>query len=638
MVNETVLQAGSQASDHGEGHPHGVCLRGMLALLCCLLVCSAQGQEIDAQVGDIRDGSLSGAVHHINLYTEKGRRISPTSNFDQPYSPSETCGQCHDVDTISQGWHFTPAADANAAGRPGEPWIYVDIATATQIPLSHTPWPGTFQPADLGISDWNFIRLFGRHMTGGGPGVHDANTVVLPGDRWGPSGSLEINCLTCHSAELMHDQSVVSEQIARQNYRWSATATASFGYVKRSARRLRDNYQLGDTARAGPQVSYDESRFFADNKIFLKLDRDVANERCYFCHSTKVLSHDAMDNLQDVHMASGIACVTCHGHGLDHKIRRGDETEARETGNVSPGRFSCVGCHLPEEGMERPRAGQFTAPRPEHKGLPPIHFEKLSCTACHSGPWPRPETVMGKTSRSHALGTHGANPVDDRLPYVQLPVFAPGHDGKLQPHRLIWPAYWASVAGDDVVPLSPDAVKEAAGDLIPHQSELTGPSWPEMDSDKVKAVLETLAASLEEGRKAGYVSGGKLFSIEGGEVVSQRHVAGEPYLWPLAHNVRPARQALGIRGCEDCHAQDAPFLFGAIAVDGPLVDPNERVSMTEFGGMDVAASRRFAATFGFRPLFKLVASASCVLMGLVLFWLVMRVLDGLIGGSVQKRE
>ncbi len=245
---------------------------------------------------------------------------------------------------------------------------------------------------------------------------------------------------------------------------------------------------------------------------------------------------------------------------------------------------------------------------------------------------------MGKTSRSHALATYGANPADDRLPYVQLPVFAPGHDGKLQPHRLIWPAYWASVAGDDVVPLSPDAVKEAAADLIPHQNDLTGPSWPEMDSEKVKAVLEALAESLEEGRKAAYVSGGRLYSIEGEEVVSQRHAAGEPYMWPLAHNVRPARQALGIRGCQDCHAQDSPIIFGNIAVDGPLTDPNERVSMTEFGGMDVAAARRFAGTFAFRPMLKFGAVAACVLIGLVLLWLVMRVLDGLIGGSVGKRE
>jgi len=635
MLNEALLQAGFHAGDRGEGQVHGVKPWVVPVLLCCLLAGSSLSQ--DTQVGDIRDGSLSGAVHHINLYTEKGGRISPSSNFDQPYSPSETCGQCHDVDSISQGWHFTPAADANAAGRPGEPWIYVDIATATQIPLSHTPWPGTFQPADLGISDWNFIRLFGRHMTGGGPGVHDANTVVLPGDRWGPTGSLEIDCLTCHSAEPMHNQALASEQIARQNYRWSATATASFGYVKRSARRLKADYQPGDKASGGPQVSYDESRFFADKKIFLKLDRDVANKRCYFCHSTKVISQDPMDNLQDVHMASGLTCATCHGHGLDHKTRRGYETEAQETGRPEAARFSCVGCHLPEEGG-RPQAGQFTAPRPEHKGLPLIHFEKLSCTACHSGPWPRSETVMGKTSRSHALATYGANPADDRLPYIQLPVFAPGHDGKLQPHRLIWPAYWASVAGDDVVPLSPDAVKETAGDLIPHRNDLTGPSWPEMDSEKVKAVLEVLAESLDEGREPAYVSGGRLFSIEAGQVVSRRHAAGEPYMWPLAHNVRPARQALGIRGCQDCHAQDSPIIFGNIAVDGPLTDPNERVSMAEFGGMDVAAARRFASTFAFRPMLKFGAVAACVVIGLVLLWLVMRVLDGLIGASVEKRE
>ena len=44
----------------------------------------------------------------------------------------------------------------------------------------------------------------------------------------------------------------------------------------------------------------------------------------------------------------------------------------------------------------------------------------------------------------------------------------------------------------------------------------------------------------------------------------------EPYLWPIGHDVRPASQALGAKGCQDCHSEKAAIFFGNVAVDSPL--------------------------------------------------------------------
>ena len=129
------------------------------------------------------DGSRTPAVHRIPLYCrgragQAGRARSRQRRTRLCRSP---CGaraaECHiykhDYDVIKKGWHFN-ATDANVpAGRPGQPWIYVDAATGTQIPLSYRAWPGTFRPDQVGMSPFRFTQLFGRHMPGGGPGEID---------------------------------------------------------------------------------------------------------------------------------------------------------------------------------------------------------------------------------------------------------------------------------------------------------------------------------------------------------------------------------------------------------------------------------------------------------------------------------
>ena len=109
-------------------------------------------------------------VHWIDLYDAKNRRIDPTAPDAPPYSPKTTCGRCHDYREIAHGYHFNAVHQDAASGRPGEPWIWTDVRTGTQIPLSYRGWAGTYDPRDLGISYWDFVLHFGRHLPGGGPG------------------------------------------------------------------------------------------------------------------------------------------------------------------------------------------------------------------------------------------------------------------------------------------------------------------------------------------------------------------------------------------------------------------------------------------------------------------------------------
>jgi hypothetical protein len=103
-------------------------------------------------------------------------------------------------------------------------------------------------------------------------------------------------------------------------------------------------------------------------------------------------------------------------------------------------------------------------------------------------------------------------------------------------------------------------------------------------------------------------------------------------MWPIAHDVRPAAQALGIRYCTDCHATDAPFFFGAVAVDTPVaaVRDSDR-EMSEFQDIDATYAKAFAFSFVFRPMLKIVALCSCAVLGLVLLLYGLRALRCVVG-------
>ncbi|MEI9972593.1 MAG: hypothetical protein WDO73_11360 [Ignavibacteriota bacterium] len=90
---------------------------------------------------------------------------------------------------VSRGWHFNAMQAGVPPGRNGQPWLLIDRATATQIPLSYRAWPGTYRPAQVGMSEREFAIHFGGRTAGGfGPGEHSSEADRA---RWLVSGNLE---------------------------------------------------------------------------------------------------------------------------------------------------------------------------------------------------------------------------------------------------------------------------------------------------------------------------------------------------------------------------------------------------------------------------------------------------------------
>jgi hypothetical protein len=593
------------------------------------------------KLGDVSDGSRAVSIHRINLYNEQGHeeedRIFPDDDPLLPFSTRQTCGFCHSYDIIGTGWHFN-AADPNITpGRPGQPWLLVNARTATQIPLSYRPWPGTFKPQQLGLTHWKFIQYFGRHLPGGGVGELDSDdpAEIL---RQDVSGKLEINCLACHNADPAHDQAESTLQIARQNLRWATAATCAFASVSGSARDMSDTYDPFmpepplDPKKIPPTITYGKNTFDDKNKVFFDIVRKVPDQRCYFCHSNvDVDNHGSHKWLtdEDVHLAAGLTCVDCHRNGLAHNIIRGYENS--DSTNPLAATSSCKGCHT---------TGRLGAPVPKHPGIPLVHFDKLTCTACHSSPWPEQKTLRTKTSRAHALGTLAARKSPDALPHIVYPVLARQHNDKIAPHKLLWPAYWGLLKAETVTPLDLEAVRQTAGKIIARQRPPRSGDWLPITENQISEVLKSLSSQKSAEGEPIYISGGKLYRLnEKGQLLRAEHVAAQPYLWPIAHNVRPAAQSLGVGHCQDCHSTDAPFFFGQVAIDSPLVSQKGATrKMVEFQHLDARFVKLFAMSFVFRPWLKVVALASCAVLAAVLLLYALKALACITKAMAGKED
>ena len=629
-----------------------------LMLLTCIIT-QVWSAEKGKGLGDGHDGNRSSISHVITLYDEKDVEIKPSVSQPRPISMRNTCGKCHDYEAMASGWHFHSGTTNVLTGRVGEPWVLTDTRIRTQIPISNRGWKGAYKPSDIDMSAWKFLKQFSSHFPGGNYGEMEPSDDDEDADpeeflRWPISGKYEINCLACHHADRKQNQSDAALQAARENFRWAATVASGLATVKGAASELDDFYD--PETEYGIVTSYDKSRFDANNKVFLDIVRKPPSNRCYYCHSTQDLKtpgkYEWIHN-EDVHLASGMSCSDCHRNGVDHMITRGDIEPNHNPHSSSKyleafdlkkaASYSCSGCHLGNPNAvdaSNKMGGHLGAPIPEHKGIPPIHFEKLSCTACHSGKLPEGKTGRVRTARIHKLGLHGKHAMNKQLPHVITPVFAKAENGKISPHNMIWPSFWGVKTNDVVKPLPPILVREIASDELGLETD--NPErlndWIELSEEQIAKVLKLIndeykSEDEKPGSEAVYIAGGSLFVLNNkGEIVSAAHEAAEPYKWPIAHDVRPASQSLGSNGnCADCHSQDSPFIFGNVEIDTPIKPGEEQtLSMTEFGGLDPSYYQSFAFTFLFRPWMKVIVIIASALIGLVLLLFALKGIDRIV--------
>ncbi|MEW6358378.1 MAG: cytochrome c3 family protein [Planctomycetota bacterium] len=584
-----------------------------------------------AAEGALKTGSRAPYVHRISLYDTDGEVISPKDDPIPPFSAVATCGKCHDYGAVGSGRHFN-AADPDAdPGRPAEPWILTDLKTGTQIPVSSRKWPGAYKPADVGLTPWTFVQTFGSHFPGGGLGDRFAEKAKDPKARWAISGKLEIGCMNCHSSDPRHDLPEWGKQIEEQNFKWIHIATTGIGTVRGSAKKLPDTFDplldadpAAATAGKGPTVAYDAARFDADERVLFQIPPKPPAERCIFCHFARPAEQEAEEMWkadQDVHLAAGLTCADCHRNGLNHQIERGIDEKST---------LSCQGCH---------ESGRLGAPALRHLGLPASHLEKLTCTACHSGARPTEQARNVRTARAHGLGVPSTHRRDDVPPFIVEPVLLKLGNGKIAPHRMIWPAFWAYMKGDALSIIPPDAVAQVAGDTLGGK-QFKEEDWKPLTEEQVSKALEALAAKSGENGEPVYVAGGKIHKrTKDGKLTSSDHAAATPYAWPFAHDVRPAAQALGANyACTDCHAKEAGFFHGSVAAASPAqIGPPTAKPMYELQGYDSSDVKAWERTARYRNLWIVVGLVAVSVLGLVLGNAVVMSLGAILRGIFVRK-
>lgn len=126
------------------------------------------------------------------LRDEAGNVINPVAgeNADQPYSPKQTCGACHDYEKITQGFHFQQGADEQRPGVLGERCQWVSSpgnyggAWCSPAPLYSYLSPKHNDDSHLiDMTSFVFItRGCGKCHPGGGPLEYDRDGKRY--DRW----------------------------------------------------------------------------------------------------------------------------------------------------------------------------------------------------------------------------------------------------------------------------------------------------------------------------------------------------------------------------------------------------------------------------------------------------------------------
>lgn len=339
----------------------------------------------------------------FHLRDKNGDVIDPTKNADgTPVDPNlpvqqqgipravstkQTCGACHPYDRITHGYHFQMGRDE----------LYPPTDPNSGVPKDKSPgffgkWLSLYQrelvgkhfenPEQVDMTPFDWIVDCGVCHPGGGPAEYDRSgknyetvkkTSPLTGSfgdgdyyesPWEKTGVIEADCFICHLED--YEYSVRAQQIKKWNFEYAATAAAGFGFVWGSTI---DGQQ--------PKVYYNKSLFRADGTVHLHIRRPT-DRQCMFCHDMSSVQKRGISwhspYMQDVHTEQGLKCIDCHHGDIRHNFAKGSSSIQTVRDDLDNTTLSCKKCHDNQE---------KGAPYPEHKGLPPLHLERIACTACH---------------------------------------------------------------------------------------------------------------------------------------------------------------------------------------------------------------------------------------------------------------
>ncbi len=533
----------------------------------------------------------------INLLDADGNLIDPIhgDNAAAPFSTRQTCGACHDYDTITQGYHFqmgwNVVADDYGAkeGRPWSlsngflgrwyPYAYRQLAkkhnrSADEIDLTVYDWVGFSSPArgeppcgacHPGGGGLEFDRDGKRYDETQAANSQLAQT--LDGDyyraQWDASGVVEADCLLCHLKG--YDFGARIQQLTQGNYRWAVVAGSRLGTVRGAVRR-------GQT----PEMLYETRLFNRDGTLTLDMSWPPPDDNCVYCHGRsdvkkRGFSWNDFFN-PDIHNQQRISCAACHRAGLDHQFAKGDEPSSAAAPELEGSMDDCRECHL---------GGIRGAPVPDHASVRPSHYQRLACESCHIPRLGR-AAVQGVDATTGRLVyyTRPTEASEAGAEATWMPDYQRRGDGIIVPINHVLAVWWGNRDADGLVYPLFLREQEAAWKLFKDAvGDDDGDGRPEVNRDEeIAAGLRAVATALAGNRRFSrvhpvFIKAETSHELDENGAVVRSSLAGTPLEgasfvdFSINHNVGATRQTLGARGCDDCHVAGAHFFKGRRTLD-----------------------------------------------------------------------
>ncbi|MGQ9731607.1 MAG: multiheme c-type cytochrome [Candidatus Zipacnadales bacterium] len=443
--------------------------------------------------------------------------------------------------------------------------------------------------------------------------------------RWSETGVLEADCLLCHLPE--YDNAARKQQLKGLNFAWAPTVAAGFGQVEGTVAK-------GET----PMVTYDTTRFDAEGRVAPHIVRSPRNETCLECHAQPGWKKRGADYRArtDVHLRAGLRCVDCHAAGMSaaderirgkelHQVGKGDDPGGHVRDDLDDTVRSCASCHT---------TGYLGAPVAAHKAFPADHLETIACVTCHI-PQRVVEPILMQASdvfnpgahipskakhlwvfygpdmqyRNHygVLVTMGFNdkPTDPFTPtYVRYKdkiwpvnrvhtawpaIQTQGQPGLAQPKMSDLYKMWTDHRADPSKYAALAQITDDTGDGV---IEVNRPEEIDALIDAVTAMLRTTDYPMA-GKRVLWVMDDRAYSsgTEFREIPKHDYEAS-PYgnVHKYSHEVYPARAALGVRGCQDCHSDQAPLLFQQV-VQYPFGTDGKPVTVPQYTLLGMTGER-----------------------------------------------
>jgi len=580
-----------------------------------------------------RGPSVAGVCPPFHLKDEAGNIIDPVHdlNADKPYSPKQTCGAagCHDYVLITKGYHFTqgqgetPTPEqqeriqwASTPGNYGGNWC-------SPAPLYRYLSPKHNESSrTMDMTSFSFITAgCGECHPGGGPMENDRdgnrydefmrdekNRLVSGGEnnfdgdyyqaKWSETGVLEADCLICHQPGYKNEERI--KQLKALNFRWAPTVGAGWGKVTGS---IQDKTPV--------QVVYDKALFDTEGKISPHIVREPRNEACQFCHAQPGWKKRGADFTvrTDIHIRAGLKCVDCHPAGskaMDERIRgkeihqigKGDDPGGLIRNDLDDTVLSCEYCH---------DGGYLGAPVAKHKGLPPLHLDRVACQTCHipertvkpaqfqAGDVFNPGTKIPSKGK-HLWVFYGPDMVyynhygnmemvgfDDKPTDPFKPALA-RYKGKVYPVNRVhsaWPAIEVDGQPGLMQPLMSDVYAMWSAHFkdpakYPELAKIrddNGDGVIEVNRpDEIEALIASVTEMLQataypmDGKRVVWAMNDRVYS-SGTEfrTIHKEEWEASPFanVHKYNHDIYPAKAALGSKGCQDCHSRESRFFFSA---------------------------------------------------------------------------